>query len=96
MTEKLKVQMDSMTLRELHEVRKLAGAPLEELMVGEDQALGLAAIACVVKRRTDPAFTLDDAWELHLGDLELVAPDPTTGGNGAKPPPSPESGTSTP
>ena len=27
-------------------------------MAGEDQALGLAAIACVFKRRTDPAFTL--------------------------------------
>lgn len=98
MTDRLKIDMDELTLRELHEVRKLGGAPLEELMAGEDQALGLAAIACVVQRRTIPTFTLDDAWELRLTDIEMVQPDPETlgGGNGVTPQPSPVSGPSTP
>lgn len=96
--EKLQVDMDLLTLRELHEIRKLAGAPLEELMAGEDQALGLAAIVCVVARRTDPAFTLDQAWDMRLHDLEMVTADPEAkgGGNGAQPQPSPASGPSTP
>jgi hypothetical protein len=98
MTEKLKVNMDDLTLRELHEIRKLAGAPLEELMAGEDQALGLASIVCVMQRRTIPTFTLDDAWDMRLHDLEMVTADPETkgGSNGEAPQLSPESGTSIP
>jgi hypothetical protein len=93
MSDKLQVNMDDLTFRELDQIRKLAGAPLEELMAGEDQALGLVAIVCVMQRRTIPDFSLDDAWEMRVADVDMVTADPLVGTNGDTPRPSPESGT---
>lgn len=97
MTEKLHIAMDELTLGELHKVRKLAGAPLEEIMQGEDQALGLAALVTVFKQRDDPTFTIEDALQLPLKDLQMGEPDPEvpSGGNGVTPLSSPAPGPST-
>jgi hypothetical protein len=95
---KLQLVVDDLTLREVRELRQLAdGLPLEQIM-SVDLELGLAALACVIKRRTEPGFTMDDAWDLRVSDLELVQPDPEASGdgNGATPQPSPVSGPSTP
>jgi len=56
----------------------------------------MAAMAWVVKRRTDSAFTFDDALALRMGDLDIVeqAPEVRSGVIGVAPPPSPASGDS--
>lgn len=97
MTEKLRVDLDDLTLGELHDLRKLSGVPLEEIMTSDDQTLGLAAIVCVLKRREDPSFTMEDALRVKLSELDMRQPDPETvaASNGGAPQLSPEPGPST-
>lgn len=98
MTEKLKVDMQQLTLRELSDARDvLDGTSLADVMQ-TDQWRGTAVLAYLTKRRTDPGFTFDQALDLRMADIELVNPDPEAQGapNGAEPQSPPESGDSTP
>lgn len=83
MTEPMKIDASELTLRELAELEEELGTPLAGLME-KSQAHGLAGIAWLVKRRTDPDFTFDDALDLKMGDLEMIAageaPAATNGG----------------
>lgn len=89
----LKIDASQLTLRELSELESATGVPLSELME-QSQAKGIAGIAWLVKRRTDPAFTLDQALDLHMGDLEMiVAGEAPAASNGGKPHESLASGT---
>lgn len=93
MTEKIRVDVAEMSLREMAEAIELAG---------DENAPGFnfrqtAALACIVKRRTDPTFTYEQALELKIGELDIVndeAPEVPGGGTGVLPLPSPEPGPS--
>jgi len=94
--DKIRVDATDMTLGELAEATELAG--------GDENRPGFnfrqtAAMACIVKRRTDPTFTFEDALRLKMSDLDLVEEPPpeAPGGEPSGPPPlSLASGTSTP
>jgi hypothetical protein len=95
--EKVRIDMADLTLGELAEVGELLGMSLQDAMTGPAQPRAVAALACVVARRTDPAYTFDQALALHMTDLEIVnAPDaagePSAGSNGAAPAVLPASG----
>lgn len=96
MTEKIRVDVQDMTLEEMAETLELAG---------DSNSKGFnfrqtAAMVCVIKRRTDPEFTYEQALKLKLGDLDIVnaeeAPEALGGATGVVPPLSLASGTSTP
>ena len=92
--EKLRIEMDDLTLGEMAEVGRLLGRPLSDVIVGPEQGDALAAVATVIMRRTDPGYTLAQAGELRMRDIEIVAPDPevSAASNGGTPPASLESG----
>jgi len=74
---KLRVDASDLTLGELAQVGELLGMSLTDAMSGTGQARGIAAIACVVARRTDPSFSFDQALALRMSELDLVEqPDP--------------------
>lgn len=89
---KIVVNVSEFSLREMAEAIELAGAP---------DAAGFnfrqtAALAWVVKRRTDPAFTYEQALDLKIGDLDIVgeSPEVPSGVTGELPPLSLATGTS--
>jgi hypothetical protein len=66
--------MAEMTLRELSEVGQLLQPETLADVFVNDQPRAMAALATIVQRRTDPDFTLDDAFALKMGELELIGP----------------------
>jgi hypothetical protein len=98
MTDRLRIEMDDLTLAELDQVAQLVpGEQLDEAMQGKGQFRAMAAIACVVRQRTDPTFTLEQALAMRLGEIELVEPDPEgASGDGTQQPSSRVPGSSIP
>ena len=97
MTERLRVEMDDLTLAELDQVAEMLDSEqLDQAMQGKGQFRAMAAIAAVVQRRTDPTFTYEQALQMKLGQIELVEPDPEGGsGDGTAQPSSLAPGSST-
>jgi len=97
-TDRIRVDMADLTLGEMADAGELLGVSLAAAMEGVLQPKAIAAIVCVLQRRTRPDFTLDDALRLHMRDIDLVNPDPeaSAGNNGAGPVLLPASGISTP
>lgn len=82
--ETIVLDLDRMTLGELEAIEEVAGADaVVAMMAGRMTAKALIAVAYVVKRRDDPAFTLEDARALKV--LALKQPDDAgkVAGNGA-------------
>lgn len=78
------LDLDRMTLGELEAIEEVAGTDaVVAMMAGRMTAKALIAVAYVVKRRDDPAFTLEDARALKV--LALKQPDDAgkVAGNGA-------------
>ena len=78
MTDRPKIRLDlsELTLRELDRASTALGEPLGEAMTGMPQFRAMAAVAFVVKQRTDPDYTYDQALDLTMADFEWVQPDP--------------------
>lgn len=98
--QKLRVDMADLTLGELADIAEMVGASLVDAMQGPQQPRGIAAIACIIRRREDPSFSYEDALRLRMSDIEIVnsGEDETApkGENGDGPRSSPASGLSTP
>lgn len=67
----MKIDANQLTLNDLKEVEKLSGGSLQGLAAGEMSADMLIALVFVVKRREDPGFSLEDAGNVRIGDLEV-------------------------
>ena len=94
MTERLRLDANELTLRELGAVAELLGAPLSEVMESIEQHRGIAALACIIMRRTDPTYTLEQALDLRIADMDVVPPpNRQSASNGASPLASAELGT---
>lgn len=67
MTDRFKIDVDSLTIGELEQVEELSGMPIAWLGdVNRPQSKLMRALVYVVKRRTDPTFTYEDAGNLKL------------------------------
>lgn len=78
------LDLDSMTLGELEVIEEVAGEQaVTMLMVNKMTAKALVAVAYVVKRRDNPAFSLADARALRVTSLKQPDPEKKGNGNGA-------------
>lgn len=98
---RIQVAMDDLTLEEMAEVGELMGATLDAVLTGPRQPLAIAALAWIVRRRTDPTFTYEAAKRLRIADVHLITSEEGQGeahaaSNGGTPHVSPESGDSIP
>lgn len=84
-----RITFNSLTLRELGEVEKLVGSPMDSIEFGS--ALTIGAVVCVVQRRTDPDAPDYDAVldSINLGTMNRnadgdvkIGADPTRGASG--------------
>jgi hypothetical protein len=67
------IDFEAMTLSEVEEIELLTGRSIETIM-NEDAPRGrvLKAIIWVMKKRTDPSFTLEQAGALSLKDAAAL------------------------
>jgi len=80
---KITVDMNSLTCGEIEDVETLSGLPIGHAMDPDKPAGKLwRAIACVVRRRTDPSFTWEQSASLKLFFGE-DKPVPPTNGRGS-------------
>lgn len=94
MTDVIRIDPDDLSLGEVESIEEILGQPFSQVFVnGGVSAKAAVALVYVVKRRDDPAFTLDDARSLKIGSLDFgQAADPTNGGGPTNSPPSATSG----
>jgi len=94
---KVRIDQASLTFAELADIEEELGTSLSALFE-KSQARGMAALVWITVRRTDPAFSFDDALQYGPGDLDNVDADPEAlaANNGGALHTSPASGDSTP
>lgn len=81
MANEIALDLEAMTLGELETIEEVAGPEAAKaMMTGQMSAKALLAVAYVVRRRDDPAFTIEDARSLKITALKPA--DATGKGNG--------------
>ncbi|MER5638424.1 hypothetical protein ABT095_15865 [Kitasatospora sp. NPDC002227] len=77
MGELLSVDIDSLSIEEIETIEEIIDAPLDSLaQPGARRGPMLRAMAVVIKRRTDPDFSIADAGRLTIS-LKQGKTDPT-------------------
>jgi len=70
-TNETKFDFESLTLEEVEQIELIAGTSIDQLMeVGSPKGKALKAIIFVIKKRTDPNFTLEQAGKIPLKDAQ--------------------------
>lgn len=68
------IDPNTLTLGELEEIEEISGRPVAaELGRGTPSIRTLIGVVYVMKRRADPAFTLEDARALQISSVKLEA-----------------------
>lgn len=89
--ETINVNLNDLTLGDLEDVEEaIGGEAMRHLMRGEPSIKAMRALAWVVKRQTDPGFSMDDAKKLRASVFVLDggSVDPTGDAGSATSPPS--------
>lgn len=77
------IDLNDFTLGEVEEIEQVAGVYFRDLFSSNKHGAGIAACLWVLKRRTNPDYTLADAKAEKLRDIHLVFndddADPTSG-----------------
>jgi len=67
------MQIDELTLGEVEEVEAYSGLPLASMTeTDQPKTKLLIALAYVIKRKTDPKFTIEHAKRLTMKDLNEI------------------------
>lgn len=74
----LTVDLDSLKIREIEEIEEIVGESIETAFAdGKPRGKALRALGYVVRRRTQPDFTLEQAGELVIRLDAATEADPT-------------------
>ena len=77
--EKILFDLDNMTLADLEKLEEAADAPvsaiIQSLAGGLLTARMIAAIVWISRQKTNPAFTLEDARAMKIGEVAFATPE---------------------
>ena len=73
----LSIDVNDLDLGEVEFFEEQSGVSLSDLQDGAMTAKAVIALVCVVKRRENPDYTMDDARKVKLSEFSVGA-DPTT------------------
>ncbi|MFF7990335.1 hypothetical protein ACFZDG_11155 [Kitasatospora xanthocidica] len=77
MDELLSIDIDSLSIEEIETIEEIIDAPMDSLaQPGARKGKMMRAMAVVLKRRTDPNFSIEDAGRLRIS-LKSKPKDPT-------------------
>ncbi len=68
---KLEVNLDDMTLGELDYIEQESGLGINDLVAGKMTTRALLAVIVVIEQRKNAAYSMDDAKQLKIGDIEV-------------------------
>jgi hypothetical protein len=94
----VKLRLEDLTLREMIAIEEELGCALS-VALEKSQMRATAVMIWTIRKRADPGFTLDQALDLTVGEMQAEIESPPEvpgGGNGLSPPVSPVSGSLTP
>lgn len=76
------IDLDDLELGEIEEFEELSGVSIAQVQSGLP-AKAVTALVWIVKRKTDPNFTLEMARKVKLSDVDFAEDDanPTVGGS---------------
>lgn len=84
MDDEIVLDLDEMTFGEMAMIEEVAGVEaVERMMAGRMTAKALIAVVYVVKRRDNPAFTIEDAKAIKVTALKQPDAPGKVEGNGA-------------
>lgn len=64
---------ESLTLDEVETIELLTGASIDQIMAdGQPKGKALKAIIFIIKKRTDPSFTLEQAGSFKMSDVNTL------------------------
>ena len=69
---KLTIDAEDLTLGEVEFFEAEAGLSFEDLANGKSSTRAMLALIVIQERRTDPAYSMDDARKLKLREVEVV------------------------
>lgn len=72
------IDVNDLELGEVEFFEEESGLTLGDLQSGVMTTKAIVALVCVIKRRDNPDFSMDDARKVKLSEFNLEA-DPTTG-----------------
>ena len=77
----------SLTLREAHEVKQISGLDVLELQaaLAKGNAAAMVATVFVAMRRSDPTVTVEQVWELDIGEIEFETGEQDEGADAVPP-----------
>lgn len=68
--------IDDMTMDEIEELEELIDVPLDSIgKPNTKKAKLMKAIVYIIEKRTNPAFTLEDAGKLKLSEINIAGGD---------------------
>lgn len=73
--ERIRVDMNELTLDELARAGEALGATLDVALSGPGQPRAVAALAWLIRQRDDPTYTYEQALQLRAVDVDLVGED---------------------
>lgn len=78
MPETVRIDPAKFTLNELEQLEDIIGKPTSSIFGSPDgvSAKALKAVVYIVKRREDPGFTMEQAGELGMVDLDIAGDEP--------------------
>lgn len=73
------IDPSSLTYGEMEDWEEASGQTISDLASNNLTARGMRALVWIIKRRTDPNFSLEDARNLKMADTDVSGPsaDPT-------------------
>ena len=74
----ISIDVNDLTLGEVEFFEEESGLTLNDLQDGSMNSKAIIALVCVVERRKNPEYTMDDARKVKLSEFSVGA-DPTTG-----------------
>lgn len=75
----LEIDLEDLTVGEIEIIEDVIGGPIDRAFLeGAPKGKALRALGYVVRRRTNPEFTLEDAGNLKIRLAETPEADPTS------------------
>lgn len=88
MGEKLRFDPEDMTVGDLEDFEEVTGRPLSEVFKGGEAAFDakvIKAMVWIAFRRDDPEFSLDDARNVKVSEIDIAPSAPAASANGGRP-----------
>ena len=77
----LSFKLDELTIGDIEDIEEITGIEYDGIDWSKPSMKLMKAMVYISERRSNPAFTLDDARAVKVVEITTAAPNPTDGGD---------------